>query len=69
MNWDIIEGNWKQAQGSIRSKWGKLTESEVDQVAGNRDALIGMIQERYGLARDEAERQIDAFADEFESVA
>ena len=56
MNWDRIEGNWKQLKGSMKERWGKLTDDEFDQVAGHRDKLVGRIQERYGYARDEAER-------------
>ncbi|TNJ43978.1 CsbD family protein [Phaeobacter sp. B1627] len=63
MNWDIIEGKWKQLKGSALNQWGKLTEDEVDQVAGNRQKLVGLLQERYGMAKDEAERQIDDFAE------
>lgn len=61
MNWDTIEGNWKQFKGDIQAQWGKLTEDEVDEAQGNRDKLVGKIQERYGLAKTEAERQIDDF--------
>ncbi|OIQ26912.1 MAG: hypothetical protein BM562_16075 [Alphaproteobacteria bacterium MedPE-SWcel] len=63
MNWDIIEGKWKQLKGSAQNQWGKLTEDELDQVAGNRQKLVGLLQERYGMAKDEAERQIDDFAE------
>ncbi|KUP91318.1 CsbD family protein [Tritonibacter horizontis] len=62
MNWDIVEGKWKQLKGSVQNQWGKLTDDDVDQVAGNREKLVGMLQERYGVAKDEAERQIDDFA-------
>ena len=55
MNWDRIEGNWKQFKGRARQQWGKLTD---DQVEGRREELVGRIQERYGIARDEAERQV-----------
>ena len=61
MNWDTIEGNWKQMSGSIKNHWGKLTDGEVDQAEGNREKLVGKIQERYGIAKDEAEKQIDEF--------
>jgi uncharacterized protein YjbJ (UPF0337 family) len=61
MNWDKIEGNWKQFKGNVQAHWGKLTDDEVDQAEGNREKLAGKIQERYGLAKDEAERQIDDF--------
>lgn len=58
MNWDIIEGNWKQMKGKIREKWGKLTDDDFDVIAGKRENMIGKIQERYGINRDEAERQL-----------
>jgi uncharacterized protein YjbJ (UPF0337 family) len=58
MNWDRIEGNWKQVKGSARERWGKLTDDELDVVAGKREQLLGKIQEKYGVARDEAERQV-----------
>ncbi len=59
MNWDRIEGNWKQVSGRAKSQWGKLTDDELDVVAGKRDQLSGIIQERYGIAKDEAEKQMD----------
>lgn len=58
MNWDKVEGNWKQFRGKVQEQWGKLTDDELDKIEGNRDQLIGRIQERYGVARDEAERQV-----------
>ena len=61
MNWDQIEGNWKQFKGQVREQWGKLTDDDFDKVAGRRDQLAGRIQERYGMARDEADREIDAW--------
>jgi len=62
MNWDTIQGNWKQMKGSVQSEWGKLTDDEIDQAAGDRQVLVGKIQEQYGIAKDEAERQVDDFA-------
>jgi uncharacterized protein YjbJ (UPF0337 family) len=59
MNWDRIEGNWKQFKGSARAQWGRLTDDELDIIEGNREKLAGRIQETYGIARDEAERQVD----------
>ena len=59
MNWDRIEGNWKQFSGTVREKWGKLTNDDLDMIAGKRQQLAGRIQERYGIAKDEAEREID----------
>lgn len=58
MNWDRIEGNWKQAKGKVVEQWGKLTNDDLDVVAGRREQLTGKIQERYGVAKDEAERQV-----------
>lgn len=59
MNWDEIEGKWKQMGGSLRKQWGKLTDDDVEQVKGDRDRLVGKIQEQYGVAKAEAERQVD----------
>jgi uncharacterized protein YjbJ (UPF0337 family) len=61
MNWDQVEGHWKQLKGKVKQKWGKLTDDDVDVIAGRRDELIGKIQERYGIAREQAERQLDEF--------
>ena len=62
MNWDRVEGNWKQMKGSVKEKWGKLTDDDVSTLTGKKDQLVGKIQERYGIARDEAERQADDWA-------
>lgn len=62
MNWDRIEGNWKQMSGRAREKWGKLTDSDFQKIAGRRDQLVGRIQERYGIARDVAQQQADEWA-------
>jgi uncharacterized protein YjbJ (UPF0337 family) len=59
MNWDRIEGNWKQFGGKVKQQWGKLTDNDLQVVEGRRNELIGKIQERYGIAKDEAERQVD----------
>lgn len=64
MNWDSLEGKWNQVKGSLRSKWGKLTDDDVNLIAGKRDTLIGRLQERYGLARDKAERQVDEWIEQ-----
>jgi uncharacterized protein YjbJ (UPF0337 family) len=58
MNWDRIEGNWKQVKGKVKTQWGKLTDDDFDVIAGRRDELAGKIQERYGIAKDDAERQV-----------
>lgn len=63
MNWDRIEGNWKQIKGKVHEKWGKLTDDHLDVVAGKREQLAGKIQEVYGVGKDEANRQIDEFAE------
>jgi uncharacterized protein YjbJ (UPF0337 family) len=62
MNWDRIEGNWKQLSGKVQEKWGKLTEDHINVVAGKRDQLEGKIQEVYGIGKDEASKQINEFA-------
>lgn len=61
MNWDRIEGNWKQLKGHVREQWGRLTDDEFDTIAGKRDKLAGCLQNSYGIARDEAEKQIRDF--------
>jgi uncharacterized protein YjbJ (UPF0337 family) len=58
MNWDQIEGNWKQFKGKAHTQWGKLTDDELDQIEGNRQQLVGKVQERYGVAKEEAEKQV-----------
>jgi uncharacterized protein YjbJ (UPF0337 family) len=63
MNWDRIEGNWKQLTGKVKEQWGKLTDSDLDLIKGKRDQLVGKIQEQYGISKDEAERQVGEFAD------
>ena len=61
MNWDTVSGNWKQARGKFKQQWGKLTDDDLTYIEGRRDQLAGRLQERYGIARDEAEKQIKAF--------
>lgn len=61
MNWDRIQGDWKQLTGQLKEQWGKLTDDDFAVVAGRRDQLVGRIQERYGVAKDEADRQITAW--------
>ena len=58
MNWDRIQGNWKQFKGNAKQQWGKLTDDQLDTVAGKRDALAGKIQEAYGFSKDEEEKQL-----------
>ena len=69
MNWDRIEGKWKQASGKIREKWGKLTDDDLTVIAGRRDQLVGRIQERYGLAKDAAEKEVDEFVRSYNEAA
>jgi uncharacterized protein YjbJ (UPF0337 family) len=62
MNWDQIEGKWKQAKGSLKQQWGKLTDDDLDVIAGQRDKLVGKLQERYGYAKEDAQRKADEWA-------
>ena len=59
MNWDQLEGKWKQVKGSVRTRWGKLTDDDIDVIGGQKDQLVGKIQERYGIQKDEAQRQVE----------
>jgi uncharacterized protein YjbJ (UPF0337 family) len=69
MNWDQIEGKWKQAAGKVREKWGKLTDDDLTVINGRRDQLVGKIQERYGLAKEAAEKQVDEFVRAYNAAA
>ncbi len=62
MNWDQIKGNWTQFRGKVRESWGDLTDDDVARIEGNQEQLVGRIQERYGIAKEEAERQVDDWA-------
>jgi uncharacterized protein YjbJ (UPF0337 family) len=61
MDWNRVEGNWKQLKGAVKQQWGKLTDDDVAQINGSREKLEGIIQERYGIAKDEARKQIDSW--------
>ena len=61
MNWDRVEGNWKELKGKIQQKWGKLTNDDLDVIEGKREELAGRLQQRYGVVKDEAEREIDTW--------
>ena len=61
MNWDQVKGNWKQFKGDIKVRWGKLTDDDLDVIAGRRDHLIGSLQKRYGIAKEQAEDQLDKY--------
>jgi uncharacterized protein YjbJ (UPF0337 family) len=58
MNWDRVEGNWKQVKGKFKEKWGRITDDDLDVIAGRRDQLVGAIQKSYGVAKDQAEREV-----------
>lgn len=66
MNWQRVEGNWKQIKGKVKQQWGKLTDDQIDVIAGHREQLVGKIQESYGIAKDEAERQVKDWEATFE---
>jgi uncharacterized protein YjbJ (UPF0337 family) len=61
MNWDVVKGNWKQFTGKVKQKWGKLTDDDLTAIGGKRDELVGRLQQRYGYAKDQAERELDEF--------
>lgn len=69
MNWDIIQGKWREFQGEARKNWGKITDNDWEQIAGNRDMLAGKLQARYGWARNDAEKKIDDFFRPLSSAA
>lgn len=61
MNADVLKGKWLQLKGEARRQWGKLTDDDLDQIEGNSEKMVGKLQERYGYARDEAQREVDKF--------
>lgn len=61
MNWDQVEGQWKDLKGSVRQKWGKLTDDDFEMIAGNKDRLAGKLQTYYGHVKEAAEKEIDTF--------
>lgn len=65
MNWDIVEGNWNQAKGKVKEQWGKLTDDDLATISGKRDQLAGKLQERYGLAKEDVEKQLEIFEASF----
>jgi uncharacterized protein YjbJ (UPF0337 family) len=62
MNWEQMAGKWKQTKGAVKAKWGKLTDDDLDVIHGQKEMLIGKIQERYGIAKEEAQRQVEDFS-------
>jgi uncharacterized protein YjbJ (UPF0337 family) len=66
MNWDQVNGNWKQHKGKIMSKWGKLTDDDIESINGKRTELLGLLQSRYGCVKEQAEREIDQWIEQLE---
>jgi uncharacterized protein YjbJ (UPF0337 family) len=62
MNWDQVSGKWKQFKGQVKQRWGKLTDDDLNTIEGKRDEIAGKLQERYGYAKEQAERELDDFA-------
>lgn len=67
MNWDQIAGNWKELKGKVRAKWGKLTDHDLTIVGGKKDQLAGILQQKYGYAKEQAEKELDAFTSSLKS--
>jgi uncharacterized protein YjbJ (UPF0337 family) len=67
VNWDQIEGSWKQVKGKARQKWGELTDDDLDQIRGKKDELVGRLQQRKGIAREEAEREVQEWSRSLEA--
>jgi uncharacterized protein YjbJ (UPF0337 family) len=61
MNWDQVEGKWKEYSGKVKEKWGKLTDDDLTVISGKKEQLVGKLQQRYGMAKDQAEQQVDEF--------
>jgi uncharacterized protein YjbJ (UPF0337 family) len=61
MNWDSLKGQWTQFKGKVKQQWGKLTDDDLDVIAGKKDELVGRLQQRYGYAKEQAEREADTF--------
>mgnify|MGYP003542655346 FL=1 len=65
MNWDQIAGNWKQLSGKAQQQWGKLTNDDLDVIDGKREEVVGKVKARYGISKEEAEKQVDDFSGKF----
>lgn len=63
MNWDRVAGDWKQFKGKVKEKWGQLTDDDLAKINGNREQLEGLLQQRYGYAKDKAKQEIDSWSD------
>ena len=68
MNRDVLEGKWKEMKGKVKEQWGKLTDDDLDRAEGRAERLIGLLQQRYGYARDEAEREYNRFSERWSST-
>jgi len=67
MNWDQVQGKWKQMKGSVKQQWGKLTDNDLEVIDGQKDKLVGRLQERYGITKEEASRQIQDWSPRFDA--
>lgn len=65
MNRDILAGKWLQVRGQVKQTWGKLTDNDLDRISGRFDELVGLVQERYGYARDKAEKEVTHFIEQY----
>jgi uncharacterized protein YjbJ (UPF0337 family) len=63
MDTNVFEGKWKQLRGKVKEEWGQLTDDELDEAAGKRDQIVGLLQEKYGYTKNKAEREFDSFVD------
>jgi uncharacterized protein YjbJ (UPF0337 family) len=68
MNEDTLQGQWNQVKGHLRKQWGRLTDDDIDQIKGNRDILLGKLQEYYGKNRDENERELETWLDGYRTA-
>jgi len=59
MNWDQVQGKWTQMKGSLKEQWGKLTDDDLDVIAGSKDKFVGKLQERYGIKKEQAQAEFD----------
>lgn len=64
LNEDVLKGKWKQWKGKARQQWGKLTDDDLERIAGDKDELVGRVQERYGYDREQAHREVDRWVDD-----
>lgn len=67
MNWDQVSGNWKELKGKLRVKWAKLTDDDLDNIAGKKDILLGRLQQRYGYQKDRAQAELDTFLEQMQA--